>query len=77
MVSDFLYDVVSSNEDIDKELLKNMQTLAIIKILELLYNACHLLIQGKRFTQLPKKTPFEFFAHLDDNEFISLITYNG
>lgn len=74
MISDFLFDVVSMCDEIDKELFTQIQSLAIIKILEVLYNACSMLIKGDRFKKLPKKLPFTFFAHLDDSEYLSICT---
>ncbi|MGQ9842471.1 MAG: hypothetical protein ACUVRK_02810 [Spirochaetota bacterium] len=77
LISDFLFDVVSCQNEIGDGLFKNIQSLAIIKILELLYNTCSLIMQGDRFKQLPKKTPFAFFAHLDESEYVSLPTFKG
>ncbi|GAB4221169.1 MAG: hypothetical protein Kow00102_14530 [Spirochaetota bacterium] len=71
MISDILFDVISLPE-IAKSKLLQVQTLVIIKILELLYNSCLLLLQEKIFMQLPKNYPFAFFAHLDNQEYIYL-----
>ncbi|MEJ5362832.1 MAG: hypothetical protein WHV26_12300 [Spirochaetota bacterium] len=75
MISDILFDVISL-PDISQSNLVQVQTLVIIKILELLYNSCLLLMQEETFIQLPKKYPFAFFAHLDNQEYIYITAYD-
>jgi len=72
-IPDFLYDCVSDETILNSDIFVKAQSLAIIKICELLYDACNLLLQGERFKKLTIAKPFAFFATLDDKEFISLI----
>ncbi len=74
IISDMLFDIISLPNMAESELFKNIQTLVIIKILEVLFNSCSLVIKGERFKKLPKNHPFAFFAHLDDQEHILIAT---
>jgi len=74
-IPDFLYDLTSDEEILHSDIFLKSQSLAIIKICELLYDACNLLLQGERFKKLTIAKPFAFFATLDDKEFISLIHF--
>ncbi|HOJ29281.1 MAG TPA: hypothetical protein PL059_09430 [Spirochaetota bacterium] len=75
MISDVLFDIISLPDIAKSGILQQMQTLVIIKILELMYNSCLLLMKGDRFAQLPKTKPFAFFAHLNDKDYIRLVTF--
>lgn len=74
MVSDALFGIISLPDIAKSDLLQQIQTLVIIKILELLQNAIVVLMEGDRFKQLPKNQPFAFFAHLDQKEYITIAT---
>ena len=74
-IPDFLYDCASDETILNSDIFVKAQSLAIIKICELLYDACNLLLQGERFKKLTIAKPFAFFATLDDKEFISLIHF--
>ncbi|HGJ64230.1 TPA: hypothetical protein ENS27_02445 [bacterium] len=74
-IPDFLYDCASDETVLNSDIFVKAQSLAIIKICELLYNACNLLMQGERFRKLTISKPFAFLATLDDKEFISLIHF--
>ncbi|MEW6526688.1 MAG: hypothetical protein AB1444_08490 [Spirochaetota bacterium] len=76
MISDILFDMTSLPDIANSELFRQMQTLVIIKILELLYSSCMLLMKGDVFKKLPKIMPFAFFAHLDDKEYIHIAPYD-
>lgn len=76
IVSDILFNIVSLSDTDTKEIFNDIQKLVIIKIFELLYNTCAVIVKDQRFLKLPKNMPFTFFAHLDEYEYISLITFH-
>ncbi|MCX8125136.1 MAG: hypothetical protein N3F66_13385 [Spirochaetes bacterium] len=76
ILSDILFDIISVPDIVKSNVFTSIQTLVIIKILELLYNACALLMKSNSFLQLPKNHPFSFFAHCDNHEYITITTYD-
>ncbi len=74
ILSDILFNVISLSNSDTSGIFKQIQKLVIIKILELLYNTCAAIVKDHRFRELPKNMPFAFFAHLDDSEYVMLIT---
>lgn len=73
-ISDVLFDVASDEEMVATIAFQMAQTLTIIKICELLHDACLLLVQGDRFKKLSITKPFSFFITIDDKEYITGVT---